>query len=69
MQLCTVGMVDLVHVRIGRKANHCYEILLMECWSVNLNYKQLNTMIFIKVEYVSSLQDSLSDDAYTPHSV
>ena len=45
MQLCTVRVVDLVHVHIGRKANHCYEILLMECWSVILNYKQLNTMI------------------------
>ena len=50
MQLCTVRMVDLVQVHIGRKANHCYEILLRECWSVILNYKQLNTIIFIKVE-------------------
>ena len=54
MQLCTVRRLDLLHVQIGRKANHYYEILLKECWSVILNYKQLNTMIFIKVEYVSS---------------
>ena len=54
MQLCTVRRLDLLHVHIGRKANHYYEILLKECRSVILNYKQLNTMIFIKVEYVSS---------------
>ena len=53
MQLCTVRRLDLLHVHIGRKANHYCEILLRECWSVILNYKQLNTMIFIKVEYVS----------------
>ena len=58
MQLCTVRMVDLVHVHIGRNANHSYEILLRECWSVILHYKQLNTMTLIKMKYVSSLQDS-----------
>ena len=28
MQLCTVRRLDLLHVHIGRKANHYYEILL-----------------------------------------
>ena len=45
MQLCTVRMVELVHVHICRKANHYYEILLRECWYVSLNYKKLNTLI------------------------
>ena len=40
MQLCTVRMVD---VHIGRKGNHCYEILLWEFWSVILYYKQLRS--------------------------
>ena len=69
MQLCTVRRLDLLHVHIGRKANHYVEILLRECWSVILNYKQLNTMIFIKVKYVSSFQDRESHDADIPHIV